>query len=298
MALNPNVVIVAPGDLITAAHLNNMRANLDRLDTSKLSLTGGGLTGPLVVTATSPQLTLANASGAGVATVAFTAGGTACGTVQATTADLIVSAAGATIGLWVAGSERARLDASNLLVGKSAANAAVAGVEIGASGKIVHTLGVASVNQQSTHIGTADANAVSYCLFQRTGAATLGNITQVNTTGVAYGTTSDKRLKTLTRPVDPVEALDKVAAMAPVHFTWNDAADAGEQVGFFAQDLEPVAPEAVVVGTGQPGDVVDDQTGDGGFVPWTTDLSKLVPTLVAAIQGLTARIATLEAAAG
>lgn len=36
MALNPNVVVVNPGDLITAQHLNNIRSNLDRLDTQRL----------------------------------------------------------------------------------------------------------------------------------------------------------------------------------------------------------------------------------------------------------------------
>lgn len=32
MALNPNVVVVAPGELITATHLNNIRSNLIRID--------------------------------------------------------------------------------------------------------------------------------------------------------------------------------------------------------------------------------------------------------------------------
>lgn len=32
MALDPNVVVVAPNELITAQHLNNVRSNLDRID--------------------------------------------------------------------------------------------------------------------------------------------------------------------------------------------------------------------------------------------------------------------------
>jgi hypothetical protein len=32
MALSPNVVVVNPGELITSTHLNNIRANLDRID--------------------------------------------------------------------------------------------------------------------------------------------------------------------------------------------------------------------------------------------------------------------------
>jgi hypothetical protein len=49
MALSPNVPTVAPGDLITAAHHNNVRANLDRLDTTKLALAGGVMTGTVQV---------------------------------------------------------------------------------------------------------------------------------------------------------------------------------------------------------------------------------------------------------
>jgi hypothetical protein len=49
MALIPNVVVVAPGELITAAHLNNIRSNLDRLDTSKVTDTGDTMTGTLIV---------------------------------------------------------------------------------------------------------------------------------------------------------------------------------------------------------------------------------------------------------
>ena len=49
MALSPNVVVVATGDLITAAHLNNIRANLDRLDTTKVLKAGDTMTGTLTV---------------------------------------------------------------------------------------------------------------------------------------------------------------------------------------------------------------------------------------------------------
>jgi hypothetical protein len=49
MALNPNVVVVAPDELITAAHINNIRSNLDRLDTSKVLDTGDTMSGTLIV---------------------------------------------------------------------------------------------------------------------------------------------------------------------------------------------------------------------------------------------------------
>jgi hypothetical protein len=294
MALSPNVVMVAPGELITAAHLNNIRSNLDRLDTDKYNKTGGGITGPVVVTAASPQLSLANAAGGGVAALALSSGGSSVGTVQGTASDMTIAAAGSFLDLWVAGASRARLDAANLYVGKTAAAPATTGHELATGGKLVGTIGTASVNQQLTHVSTADANGVSYALYQRTGAVTLGSVAQVSTTGVAFNTTSDKRLKTLTRPVDGAEAVAKVAGMQPVHFTWNEAPGDGEQVGFFAQDLALVAPEAVTEGSGALGDQPDTRTGEGGFVPWMVDPAKLVPTLVAAIQALTARITALE----
>lgn len=49
MALSPNVVVVAPGELITAAHVNNIRSNLDRLDLAKVTDTGDTMSGTLIV---------------------------------------------------------------------------------------------------------------------------------------------------------------------------------------------------------------------------------------------------------
>jgi hypothetical protein len=50
MALSPNVVVVAAGDLITSAHVNNIRSNLDRLDVNKFNITGGAVTGNITTT--------------------------------------------------------------------------------------------------------------------------------------------------------------------------------------------------------------------------------------------------------
>ena len=81
--------------------------------------------------------------------------------------------------------------------------------------------------------------------------------------------------------------LVKLRAMSPVHFTWNETPGDGEQIGFFAQDLNEVAPEAVTVGEGELGDLE--------FVPWGTDNSKLVPSIVAALQAIDRRVSALEA---
>jgi hypothetical protein len=47
MALSPNVPVVNPGELITSAHINNIRSNLDRLDTTKVLKAGDTMTGQL-----------------------------------------------------------------------------------------------------------------------------------------------------------------------------------------------------------------------------------------------------------
>lgn len=69
MALNPNVVVVAPNDLITSDHLNRVRSNLDRLDTTKVGTTGNWtMTGSL-------QSTQLVSTGEVVATTQNRAGG-------------------------------------------------------------------------------------------------------------------------------------------------------------------------------------------------------------------------------
>lgn len=296
MALSPNVVVVAPGDLITAAHLNNVRANLDRLDTTKLSLTGGAVTG---LTSFAGSLRIAR-TGFTRPFVEFYNSDTFAirqGSVIGADTGLELICDAGPIRFHPNNAEAARIDGTNALFGKAASNAGVLGVEIAhTAGRVIGTMSTASVNLLLNHIAGADTSACAFAQFQRAGTV-IGSITQSGTTAVLYNTTSDERLKTVVGPVDAAAALDKVAAMNPVQFTWNDAPGDGPQIGFLAQQLATVAPEAVTPGTGAPGDTLDEQSGEGGFVPWMTDLSRLVPTLVAAVQALTARVAELEAAA-
>ena len=146
------------------------------------------------------------------------------------------------------------------------------------------------LNRTGASAGQPAAVGGVYQRFTRGWATTIGSIA-IGTGGtqVAYNTTSDKRLKSLVGPVDGDEAVAKVGALEPVAYTWNDAPEAGEQVGFFAQDVYDVAPEAVTPGEGEP--------GDEAFTPWMMDVSRLVPTLVAAVQALTRRIEELEGVA-
>lgn len=118
----------------------------------------------------------------------------------------------------------------------------------------------------------------------------IGTITQVGTTGVAYNTPSDYRLKGNVAPM--TNRLAAVMLLNPVTYTWNSDGSAGQ--GFIAHELQAVIPDAV---TGTK----DAEDAAGKPVYQGVDLSRVVPTLVAAIQeqqaqiaALTARIAALE----
>jgi hypothetical protein len=90
---------------------------------------------------------------------------------------------------------------------------------------------------------------------------------------VTYGTGSDYRLKENVKPIR--NALDKVAALRPVAFTWKDDGSYGES--FIAHELQELYPTAVN-GTK---DAVDSE---GKPRYQGVDTSKLVALLTAAIQ--------------
>ena len=161
------------------------------------------------------------------------------------------------------------------------------------------------------HSGTASGWA--YHAFGYNGAQ-IGSITQNGTTGVAFNTSSDYRLKEDLRPIDaPIERL---LALKPVNFAWK--ADGTRTDGFIAHEVQEVIPEAVhgekdavkqqefVVEPGVPavygdqGEIVSEE------IPPITELrtvpdyqgidqSKLVPILTAALQEVVGRVAEQDA---
>ena len=131
------------------------------------------------------------------------------------------------------------------------------------------------------YINVGHASSVTsgnyYAAF-RHGTNTLGTITQNNTTGVLYNTSSDERLKE--NIADSADAGSKVDAIQIRQFDW--IADGSHQdYGVIAQELVTVAPEAVH----QPEDS-EDMMG--------VDYSKLVPMLIKEVQSLRSRVAELE----
>lgn len=64
---------------------------------------------------------------------------------------------------------------------------------------------------------------------------------QGNFVSVAIGGSSDQRLKENIRPLE--NALDTVQQMRGVNFTWIKKPEAGNQIGFIAQEIEALLPE-------------------------------------------------------
>jgi Chaperone of endosialidase len=100
----------------------------------------------------------------------------------------------------------------------------------------------------------------------------------VNSTSVAFNTSSDYRLKNTIAPM--TGALAKVALLNPCTYKWN--ADGSDGEGFIAHELAEVCPLAV---TGAK----DALHEDGSIKSQGIDTSFLVATLTAAIQELNAK---------
>jgi hypothetical protein len=111
-------------------------------------------------------------------------------------------------------------------------------------------------------------------------AAASNNIAAIGPAG-DYLKWSDAAAKNSIRTID--YGLAQVLQLRPVAFKFNHLGDnARESLGFIAQEVEEVIPEAVI-----------ELPGDAGSLGLTD--SALIPVLVKAIQELTARIEALEA---
>jgi len=279
-----------PGEIIEAAWGDAVRFDLQTLDANKFDKIGGILTGSVYVQ--EPGGTgyfILDAASATLLSLTHSVG----------PPNSILMSAGANVALryLTGGADRMTIlpDGTVLWGTKLASNNQVPGMEFQSHGRLDITQTIASSNLVLVKAGASVGNGQAFSYYNNA-AASIGSVTMTAAlTGVLFNTTSDRRLKSLTRVVDPDEALDKVARMEPVNFTWRDAPAAGEQTGFFAQDLYTVAPEAVTVGRGEPGDEPTADDPMSGFVPWMADNSALVPTLVAAVQALTRRVEELTA---
>jgi hypothetical protein len=173
------------------------------------------------------------------------------------------------------GGERMRIDASGfMMLARTSASTATAD-----PGHVFAPDGYNITN-------IAGTTSATHTFFQRNGASTVGSITST-TGGVIYSTTSDGRLKANIQPI--ANATGKLMAMKPVTHTWIADPQAKAVVGFIAQEMQEIVPEAV---TGNP----------DGEEMMSMDYGRITPVIVAALQdalkrieALTARIETLEA---
>jgi hypothetical protein len=113
--------------------------------------------------------------------------------------------------------------------------------------------------------------------FSKSGT-TRGSVS-ITTTGTTYNTTSDARLKTDIEPID--HATDMLMAMNPVSHRWKADPDADAVVGFIAQEMQEIVPEAV------SGDADSDEM-------MSMDYGRITPVLVAALQDAHNKIEQLE----
>jgi len=144
--------------------------------------------------------------------------------------------------------------------------------------------------------GTSSGTA--YENFQYNGSS-IGSITQNGTTGVLYNLTSDYRLKN--NQEDLTGAKDFIMALKPKKWQWWDGS--GEGVGFIAHEFMEVAKYS---GHGEKDAVETIEIKDeDGNVTGTEERpiyqsiqpssSEVMANLVAHIQNLETRLATLEA---
>jgi len=109
-----------------------------------------------------------------------------------------------------------------------------------------------------------------------------GTTTGTYTTS-GWQTSSDGRLKTHIQSID--SAMSLVRRLKGVYFQWkNDPSASNRQLGFIAQDVQKVVPEAV---TGKEGNIAKGETLSMGY-------QNLVPLLVEALKEQDKHITDLE----
>ena len=123
---------------------------------------------------------------------------------------------------------------------------------------------------------TASGSTTAYAW--QVNSSTVGSITFAST-GVTYLTTSDQRLKTDIEPI--ADGTEKLMAMNPVTHKWKAEPEADAVVGFIAQEMQEIVPEAV---SGDP----------DGEEMMSMDYGRITPVLVAALQDAHKKIEALE----
>ena len=153
----------------------------------------------------------------------------------------------------------------------------------------------------SANVTTFTTASAERARISTTGGFSVGTTSDpgagaIYATGAITAFFSDKRLKTVSGKIE--NALDKVAKLSGVYYTFNDTAksfgyDSDEvQVGVLAQEVEAVLPQIVKAA---PFDLDENNNSKSGENYKTVQYDKLVPLLIEAINELQAKVKALEA---
>ena len=175
-------------------------------------------------------------------------------------------------------SEAMRIDSSgNLLVGTTVNTATNTKLSVSYDGNSVNGCGF--IDSTGTTAGTRYS-----MFFQRGTGTTVGSIS-TTTVATLFNTTSDYRLKTVIGVVS--DAGKRLDAIQPIEYDWNAG---GRTRGFLAHQFAEVYPNSV---NGEK-DAVDEK-GKPVYQAMQASSSEVMADLIAEIQSLRKRIATLEA---
>ena len=142
------------------------------------------------------------------------------------------------------------------------------------------------LNNAAIYISKTDSNTTAsqaYIAFVTSGSAS-GEIVAAGASQAAFGAWSDRRLKENIE--DLPSQLGNITSLRPVEFDYRDGS--GHQIGFIAQELQEVFPDAVSE---------NSDTGMLKVAGWTKNEAifvKAIQEQQAIIEALTARIAALE----
>jgi hypothetical protein len=192
------------------------------------------------------------------------------------------------------GAERMRLDTSgNLLVGTSSllgqtSKSLVVNSSNSAVGLIVQSSASGDVGIDGIRIGKFDNNSTTSQIFVRftinNQALGSGSITANGANACTFGSFSDERLKE--NIVSLPSQLENICSLRPVEFDYKTG---GHQIGFIAQEMQNVYPDAVAAGD-------DEMLMIGGWSKTEARLVKAIQEQQAMIDELKAKVAALEAA--
>lgn len=145
-----------------------------------------------------------------------------------------------------------------------------------------------SARASQISIGQNSASQGDVQVYSSGANADISGGVRLNNGATSWSAISDMRLKTVTGTY--TNALQDIAKIQPIKFTWKHDQSGTPQVGVSAQSVELVVPEAI--STSKNIATPDDET-EYLAVRYT----ELIPLLIASIQELTARVQALEAKA-